>query len=65
MDGAEAHRAHISRWFYDVSPAMHRGLAEMYVADARFARHYDAVEPGLAAYLRAATHANAERLERT
>jgi DNA-binding transcriptional MerR regulator len=62
-DLAEAHRAHISRWFYDVTPAMHRGLADMYAADARFARHYDDIESGLAAYLQAAIHANAERLE--
>jgi DNA-binding transcriptional MerR regulator len=64
MDRAEAHRAHLSRWFYDVSPDLHRGLADMYVADPRFAAHYDQVEPGLAAYLREAVHANAERLER-
>ena len=31
---------------------MHRGLAEMYVADPRFAAHYDAVAPGLARYVR-------------
>lgn len=64
MDRAEAHRAHVSRWFYDVSPDAHRGLADMYVADPRFTAHYDQVEPGLAAYLREAVHANAERLER-
>ena len=46
-DGAEAaaevrdHREYISRWFYDCSPQMQRGLAEMYVADDRFRRTYD------------------------
>ena len=49
---ATAHRDHISRWFYEVTPAVHQGLAEMYVADPRFARTYDDVEPGLAAYVR-------------
>lgn len=49
---ARAHREHIRRWFYEVTPEMHRGLAEMYVADLRFAAHYDAVVPGLARYVR-------------
>jgi DNA-binding transcriptional MerR regulator len=48
---AEAHRAHIGRWFYDCSRAMHRGLAEMYVADERFRRTYEDVAPGLAQYI--------------
>jgi hypothetical protein len=25
----DAHRAHLSRWFYDVSAQMHLGLADM------------------------------------
>jgi DNA-binding transcriptional MerR regulator len=58
---AEALRAHIERWFYDVSPAMHRGLGDMYVADSRFARHYEDAAPGLAQYLRDAIQANADR----
>ena len=37
MDLAERHRQHISRWFYECGYDVHRGLAEMYVADARFA----------------------------
>ena len=49
---ATAHRDHISRWFYEVTPAVHQGLAEMYVVDPRFATTYDDVEPGLAAYVR-------------
>jgi DNA-binding transcriptional MerR regulator len=48
----EAHRAHIDRWFYPVSRAMHVGLAEMYVADPRFTANFDKVAPGLAVYLR-------------
>jgi hypothetical protein len=31
---------------------MHRALAELYVADPRFADHWDRVAPGLAAYVR-------------
>jgi DNA-binding transcriptional MerR regulator len=56
---AESHRRHISRWFYDVSPQMHRNLAEMYIADARFAASYESVAPGLAAYVHDAVIANA------
>jgi hypothetical protein len=57
---AERHRQHITRWFYPVSLQMHRNLAEMYVADPRFAASYDRVAPGLAAYVRAAILANAD-----
>ncbi|MCR8675306.1 MerR family transcriptional regulator [Micrococcus sp. HG099] len=64
MDAAEAARAVMGRWFFEASPAMHRDLGDMYVADPRFAKTYDDVEPGLAAYLRDAIHANADRLER-
>lgn len=56
---AEAHRQHIDTWFYPCSYEMQTGLADMYVADERFARHYDDVRPGLAAYVRAAIWANA------
>ena len=61
MDLAERHRQHITRWFYDCSYEIHRGLGEMYVADPRFSSHYDASAPGLAAYVRDAILANARR----
>lgn len=61
MHLAEQHRQHISRWFYDCSYEVHRGLGEMYVADSRFTAHYDQLAPGLAVYLRDAIAANAER----
>ena len=61
MDLAEDHRRHITRWFYDCSYEMHRGLAEMYTADPRFAATYDKVAPGLAAFIRDAILANADR----
>ena len=63
MDLAEAYRRHISQWFYDCSPSMHRGLAEMYLADPRFTATYDDVEPGLAAYVHDAVLANADRVD--
>jgi MerR family transcriptional regulator, thiopeptide resistance regulator len=60
---AERHRQHLSRWFYDCPPAMHRRLGEMYVADERFAANYERVEPGLAEFVRDASCANADAQE--
>jgi DNA-binding transcriptional MerR regulator len=64
MDLAERHRQHICRYFYECGYPMHRGLADMYVADERFTANYDSVEPGLAQYVHDAIHANAARHER-
>jgi DNA-binding transcriptional MerR regulator len=50
-DAVRAHREHITRWFYDCSPQMQRGLAQMYVEDERFTRNYEQVAPGLAQYV--------------
>jgi DNA-binding transcriptional MerR regulator len=61
MDLVESHRQHISRWFYDCSTEMQRGLGEMYVADPRFKKRYDDLEPGLAQFVRDAIEANATR----
>jgi MerR family transcriptional regulator, thiopeptide resistance regulator len=61
MGAVERHRQLIETWFYPCSPQMHRGLGEMYVADERFARHYDERAPGLATFVRDAIVANAER----
>jgi MerR family transcriptional regulator, thiopeptide resistance regulator len=47
---AERHRASIDR-FYDVDDEMHLCLAQMYLADERFTRYYDDVEPGLAQFI--------------
>ena len=48
---AEAHRDHISTWFYACSPEMHARVAELYVADPRFSAHFERVAPGLARYV--------------
>ena len=63
MDAAEAHRAHIERWFYDLDHGFHRGLADMYLADPRFTKTYEDLAPGLAQYVHDAIHANADRHE--
>ncbi|HZA11772.1 MerR family transcriptional regulator [Mycobacterium sp.] len=47
---ARRHRASIER-FYDCGPEMHMALASMYLADERFSRYYDDVEPGLARFV--------------
>jgi DNA-binding transcriptional MerR regulator len=60
-DLAERHRQHISQYFYECGYPMHRGLADMYLADPRFTQHYESVEPGLAQYVHDAIHANADR----
>jgi len=64
MTMAEAHRSYLTRWFYDCSIEMHRGLAEMYVADPRFTTTFDTVAPGLAQYVHDAIVANAQRASR-
>ena len=61
MDAAEAHRRHIHERFYDLSYEAHRGLGDMYLADPRFTKTYEDLEPGLAQYVRDAIHANADR----
>jgi DNA-binding transcriptional MerR regulator len=48
------HRAYISRWFYECTPQIHKGLAEMYVADPRFTKKWDEHGDGVAAYVREA-----------
>jgi DNA-binding transcriptional MerR regulator len=61
MDTARDHRAHITRWFYDCTPEIHRGLAQMYIADERFTRHYEDRAPGLAQYVHDAIMADTAR----
>jgi DNA-binding transcriptional MerR regulator len=65
MAAAEAHRRHISRWYYDCSPEIHQGLGEMYVSDKRFRANYDALAPGLSKFIRDAARANAEHASGT
>jgi DNA-binding transcriptional MerR regulator len=61
MDAAEQHRRHIHDRFYEITPEFHRNLGDMYVADPRFTKTYEDMEPGLAQYVRDAIHANADR----
>lgn len=61
MDVAEDARRQIRRWFYDCSREMHAGIAELYVADPRYAQTYEEVAAGLARYVHDAVVANAAR----
>ncbi len=55
---AERARLHIDRWFYPCSPQMHAMLADGYVTDPRFKKHYEDRQPGLAHFVRDAIAAN-------
>ncbi len=61
MDAVEAHRQQITDRFYDCSHRMQVRLGEMYVADERFRATYEQLADGLAAWVRDAIRANAER----
>ncbi|MEP7191625.1 MAG: TipAS antibiotic-recognition domain-containing protein [Actinomycetota bacterium] len=61
MDAAEQHRLHVQRWFFDITPELHRNLGDRYVTDPRFMKNYENLAPGLAQYVRDAIHANADR----
>ncbi|WP_132992302.1 MerR family transcriptional regulator [Gordonia zhaorongruii] len=61
MSVAERARLQIHERFYDCDHEFHRCLGNMYVDDERFAATYEAMEPGLARYVRDAILANADR----
>ncbi|MEV0585576.1 TipAS antibiotic-recognition domain-containing protein [Nonomuraea sp. NPDC050310] len=66
MDVAEAQRAHVSRWFYDMSHEFHVLKSRLYVDDPRYrAGIEDNTRPGAAEWLRAAIAANAARAAQT
>jgi hypothetical protein len=46
-----AHRAAITKWFYDCSIEMQKQLAIMYIEDPRFKEYYDGRARGLAQYV--------------
>lgn len=58
---AEVHRVHIDRWFYPCTTEMHAMLADGYVSDPRFTKHYEERQEGLAAFVRDAVYANGLR----
>jgi DNA-binding transcriptional MerR regulator len=61
MDLAEAHRQHISRWFYACDAGHHSALAVLYVSDPRFSEPWEKIAPGFSLYVHDAILANAAR----
>lgn len=61
MDAAEQHRLHVRRWFYDITPELHRNLGDRYISDPRFMKNYEGIRPGMSQYVRDAIYANADR----
>ena len=57
---AELHRRWLCCTWTAYTPQAHRGLAELYTADARFTAYYDKEVPGCAAFLRQAVRAYTE-----
>lgn len=53
------------RTWYEPNLALYRGLADMYVADPRFAAFYEKYRPGLAQFMRDAMHAYCDAQEKT
>ncbi|MGI6706520.1 MAG: MerR family transcriptional regulator [Clostridia bacterium] len=53
---ADLHRQWLSTVWGYYNKEAHAGVAQMYVDDERFTVHYDAEQPGLAAFLRDAVH---------
>ena len=63
MEAAQQHRLHMQRWFFDITPELHRQLGDRYLADPRFTKNYEEIRAGMAQYVRDAIHANADRAQ--
>lgn len=51
LEIVERHRLHNCRWYYELSPRMHAGLADMWESDDRFRKNIDKFAPGLTTWL--------------
>jgi MerR family transcriptional regulator, multidrug-efflux activator len=63
QEGVAELRQHITRYYYECTPEIFRGLGELYVADERFTATFDKYREGLAAFLREAIHLYCDRLQ--
>lgn len=54
----ECHKEWLKQYWSSYSKEAHKGLADMYVADARFTTYYDQHQKGMAQFLRDAIYAN-------
>ena len=57
QEAVRAHRAAITKWFYECSVEVQKQLAVMYIADPRFKEYYDGRVRGLAQYVHDAIQA--------
>ena len=62
QEAVTAHRAAISKWFYECSVEMQKNLAVMYIEDHRFKAYYDGRVRGLAQYVHDAIMAQGRQL---
>ncbi|NNV03335.1 MerR family transcriptional regulator [Anoxybacillus sediminis] len=63
QEGVGKLRQHITRYYYECTPEIFRGLGELYVADERFTATFDKYREGLAAFLREAVQLYCDRLQ--
>lgn len=63
QDAVEEWRNHISSNFYNCTPEIFRGLAQLYVADKRFTKNIDKFKDGLAKFLSEAMEYYCDNLE--
>lgn len=59
---AEEQRQTIERWYFTCPARLHRDIIDALLEDASFWTRYEGLATGTADFLRAAVHANAERL---
>jgi DNA-binding transcriptional MerR regulator len=57
-------RAHITKYFYECTTEIFRGLGELYVNDERFTANIDKYKEGLSKFLREAMHIYCDNLEK-
>ena len=57
LEIVERHRLHNCRWYYDLSPRMHAGLADLWESDDRFRKNIDRFAPGLTSWLASSVRA--------
>ncbi len=61
--GVRAYHEYIGRSFYTCSAAMFEGLAELWGDDERFGAYWEAIRPGLTAFMRRAVRSYVRGLE--
>ncbi|MEM9313405.1 MAG: MerR family transcriptional regulator [Pseudomonadota bacterium] len=55
----ERHRSHVCRWFYELTPEGHVGLADLWEGDSRFRENIDKYGPGLTEWMATAVRSSA------